>query len=601
MRTSRYLAALVSATLLAFGAASIPRASASSTSAPPWLGVYRGAGAASLIPAYESWLGAPAGSVSYVTDNNYLAGKTDWTNVDNATWTLGQWKGSGRNLVLGVAMLPAGGAYTLEQGATGAYNSHFVTLAQQMVANGFGDAVVRLGWEFNATWYPWAARGHEAAFAAYWRQIVTAMRSVPGAANLKFDFCAAIPTPGGWLSANIEAAYPGDAYVNYIGLDAYDGSTVSASSNPAGRWNDLMNRPYGLAWQKAFAAAHGKQMSYGEWGLWQLPATPQYNSGDDSYYIQHMYDWFNSNNVAFANYFEINVLAADKSVAEYHALAYAGTQFPKSAALYQQLFSHASDQSTTAPTTTAPVTTTTTAPVTTTTAAPVTPSTGAPLNPGVPSAPTGLTAKAAGNKVVVAWNGGSANGQRVDGNNAYRNGEKVAWLGYPYPPTTTWTDGGQHGNINAAPGAGLAPGTYRYQLSSYNSKGESALSAPITVVVAAAGSPTTVAPTSMPPATPTGLKVTVTGRTVVLSWSAGSTNNQRVDGDNIFRNGQQVAWLGYPYPPTTTWTDSGQQGNINAAPGPGLAPGTYRYQVAAYNSAGQGTLSAPITVVVSAR
>ena len=343
MRTSRYLAALVSATLLAFGAASIPRASASSTSAPPWLGVYRGAGAASLIPAYESWLGAPAGSVSYVTDNNYLAGKTDWTNVDNATWTLGQWKGSGRNLVLGVAMLPAGGAYTLEQGATGAYNSHFVTLAQQMVANGFGDAVVRLGWEFNATWYPWAARGHEAAFAAYWRQIVTAMRSVPGAANLKFDFCAAIPTPGGWLSANIEAAYPGDAYVNYIGLDAYDGSTVSASSNPAGRWNDLMNRPYGLAWQKAFAAAHGKQMSYGEWGLWQLPATPQYNSGDDSYYIQHMYDWFNSNNVAFANYFDINVLSTRKgstrTVAEYHALSYAGTQFPKSAALYQQLFS----------------------------------------------------------------------------------------------------------------------------------------------------------------------------------------------------------------------------------------------------------------------
>ena len=46
---------------------------------------------------------------------------------------------------------------TLAQGATGAYNSSYVTLAQTLVAGGQANAYLRLGWEFDGSWMPWAA------------------------------------------------------------------------------------------------------------------------------------------------------------------------------------------------------------------------------------------------------------------------------------------------------------------------------------------------------------------------------------------------------------------------------------------------------------
>ncbi len=41
-----------------------------------------------------------------------------------------------------------------------------------MVSKGCTDTTLRLGWEFNGTFFPWAAGGKEASFAAYWREIV---------------------------------------------------------------------------------------------------------------------------------------------------------------------------------------------------------------------------------------------------------------------------------------------------------------------------------------------------------------------------------------------------------------------------------------------
>ena len=93
--------------------------------------------------------------------------------------------GSGYTLSLGVPIIPtsSGAAVgTLAQGASGAFNSYYVTLAQTLVAGGEANAYLRLGWEFDGSWMAWDATtpSAEASFAAYFQQIVTAMRSVPG-------------------------------------------------------------------------------------------------------------------------------------------------------------------------------------------------------------------------------------------------------------------------------------------------------------------------------------------------------------------------------------------------------------------------------------
>ncbi len=73
---------------------------------------------------------------------------------------------------------------TLAAGATGAYDGEFATLARTLVRYDEGDAVLRLGWEFNGTWYPWSVTDAAGAadYAAFFRAVVNTMRAVPGTA-----------------------------------------------------------------------------------------------------------------------------------------------------------------------------------------------------------------------------------------------------------------------------------------------------------------------------------------------------------------------------------------------------------------------------------
>jgi beta-mannanase len=62
---------------------------------------------------------------------------------------------------------------------------------------------------------------------------------------------------------NVELAYPGNAYVNDIGIDAYDQSWVT-SRTPANAWNETTLPALSAA--QRFAAAQGKPLAITEWG-----------------------------------------------------------------------------------------------------------------------------------------------------------------------------------------------------------------------------------------------------------------------------------------------------------------------------------------------
>jgi putative cell wall-binding protein len=308
------LAALVVSTGLALGPGSI--AGAGATQAAP-LGVYKGAANPNGVQAFAAWTSSP---ITYALD--FLASDS-WSSIESPGWWAQAWSSSPFTTVYSVPMLPSGSTYTIQQGASGAYDSHFVTLAQRLVAGNQASAVIRPGWEFNGNWFNWSAISDPASFAAYWRHIVTAMRSVAGS-RFTFDWSPSL----GDRNMVVENAYPGDAYVDYIGLDAYDQGWMANYQDPAVRWNGLLNAPYGLNWQKSFAAAHGKQMTYPEWGLTIRP--DGHGGGDDPYYIQQMHDWIISNDVAYALYFEFD--APDGQ----HAMMTG--RFPQAAALFQRLF-----------------------------------------------------------------------------------------------------------------------------------------------------------------------------------------------------------------------------------------------------------------------
>jgi len=262
------------------------------------LGVYAGAGAPGAVTQFAQATGTKPSLAS-----DYLPRTEGWAGMVQAHSLqryLGPWTTSGYRLVLGVPMLPTRGGQvlgTLAEGARGRYDGEFTTLAKTLRSYGEGDAVLRLGWEFNGTWYPWSVTDQSDAtnFAAYFRNIVTTMRAVAGT-SFRFVWNPnAGPSP-----MPAAAAYPGDAYVDYVGLDLYD-QVWGLPQDPVLAWADYGGEANGLSWLASFAAAHHKPVSLPEWGVTVRP--DGHGLGDDPGFVARVAQWISTHDVAFTSYF----------------------------------------------------------------------------------------------------------------------------------------------------------------------------------------------------------------------------------------------------------------------------------------------------------
>lgn len=234
------------------------------------------------VTAFRDWLRRP---ITRVLD--YFTFQT-WAEIEEPVQISG-WQGRGYQMVYSVPMLPQSGG-TLAQGAAGQHNIHFRRLAQRLVAAGQGNAVIRLGWEFNGFWYPWTAMNDPNSFILYWRQIVSTMRATPGA-KFTFDWCTVL----GPASIAADRAYPGDAYVDVIGMSVFDQDWYPGWQDPVLRWGNLLTLPFGLQWQRGFAQARGKQIAVDEWAVTIRP--DGHGGGDNPYYIERMFEWLNAPDV----------------------------------------------------------------------------------------------------------------------------------------------------------------------------------------------------------------------------------------------------------------------------------------------------------------
>ena len=280
------------------------------------LGVYRGSGVPDEVAGFERWLGR---RTPWVLD---FFAREEWSDIAEPEWWAEQWEPTDYRMIYSVPMLPEGEG-SLAEGAAGSYNDHFRQLAELLVDHQQGNAVLRLGWEFNGNWYAWSAGDDPNAFVAYWRQIVNTMRAVDGA-RFSFDWSAIL----GGDHVPLEQAYPGDAYVDFIGMDVYDQGWDEGWEDPDRRWQAMLTGRYGLEWHRAFAAAHRKPMTYPEWGLTRRD--DGHGGGDNPRFVQRMHDWIKANNVAYHVYFEFD---ADDGT---HALM--ADHFPKASARFRQLF-----------------------------------------------------------------------------------------------------------------------------------------------------------------------------------------------------------------------------------------------------------------------
>jgi hypothetical protein len=296
-------------------------------------GVYVGAGCdgSGRIAAFNTWAGKP------VTRGSDGFSYTSWTNmVSEAQWAIGCWQrvSLGLKMTFQIPMLPADNVSTLALGAAGNYDTNFTQIGNALVGGGFADATLRIGWEFNGGWYPWAAKKDPTNWVAFYKQIVKVMRAVPGS-KIKFDWN---PNLGTQQIAPPQV-YPGDNVVDFIGMDAYDqywGAGGSIVSDPTTRWNDLLNDTYGLNWLVTFGKAHNKPISFPEWGV--MTRSDGHGGGDDPNYVNQMVQFFKTNNVAYQNYFNFNTTTLQSAILNLQGSRFITNQFPQSASAYQAAF-----------------------------------------------------------------------------------------------------------------------------------------------------------------------------------------------------------------------------------------------------------------------
>ena len=229
---------------------------------------------------------------------------SDWTNpwVSTPGYGYTAWVAQApqtRQLVLQVDLIPqslsnVSNPLGWEQScAAGNFNNYATELGQNLVAAGLQNTVIRLGAEMNGAWeadFVGNTTQEQNLWATCFANEVTGLRQATGE-NFLIDW-----NPNAF-NQNIPYAnfYPGNAYVNILGLDQYD---VSGLSSGPVTFAQLVTEPDGLNTFEAFAAAQGKPMSFPEWGLSTSPG------GDDPQYIDGIGSTVANNDFAFEAYFD---------------------------------------------------------------------------------------------------------------------------------------------------------------------------------------------------------------------------------------------------------------------------------------------------------
>lgn len=243
-----------------------------------------------------------------------------WDDIRSYTYNTDVMTGYRGTLSVGLAMVPRDGS-SLTDVVAGRHDEDFRSFARNLVTRGRGNAYVRLGWEFNGDWFPWAAR-NPVLWKAAWRREARVMHAV--APQLRMEWDANL----GYSQVRRNPQrdlYPGDDVVNVVGVDAYDNAYNHVKD--AASWARYLRQDGGLQTYADFARRHRKPLALPEWGL---------NVGggaDNPFFIQRIHDFLvaNAPRIAYESYF--NDVSPDQ-----RSSLYAPVLNPRSSALYARLW-----------------------------------------------------------------------------------------------------------------------------------------------------------------------------------------------------------------------------------------------------------------------
>jgi hypothetical protein len=258
-------------------------------------------------PGFATWRGTPLKViVGFIRWRNGWSEMYTYASGSDIRWM----RSKSSNVSLGHALFPAG--HNAAACASGAYDDEHANVASRLVANGAGDAEIRLGWEANGDWYPWSI---DFSNPAPWKDCFTRVAKVFKSKSANFRIAWSMNKKG---RGDVRTAWPDGAPITSISVNAYDDPWVRFGAET------FNGGPWGLRAWAAFARGKGKKLGIGEWALWL--------NGDNPQFIQNMHDFFEAEagTIAHEAYFNGNAVGE-------HRL-YPSTIHPEAAARYRELF-----------------------------------------------------------------------------------------------------------------------------------------------------------------------------------------------------------------------------------------------------------------------
>lgn len=286
----------------------------------PIAGVYGGYQNSANVDSFYSWLGYPGEKYAH----EFIGHEpTDggWPTIGNCMWdgwaTWVSQNNANRRLTMSLPMLPEASRGDFAGITQHKYDSYFAACADNLErGGGTADTIIRLGWEANGNTFPWridldggpgsATQAEVDDYKAAYRHIVGVMKQANPSLKFEWEMNVTLDDAG----RPLEELYPGDAYVDYVGLAVYDYCISGCTSNTVdGRWNNLVEPPpvgganNGLRHHAQFAASRGKPISFTEYGLWPV-ARPPGGGGDNEIFIRRLADWMRQKGAAYHIYNE---------------------------------------------------------------------------------------------------------------------------------------------------------------------------------------------------------------------------------------------------------------------------------------------------------
>jgi hypothetical protein len=225
-----------------------------------------------------------------------------WNNGNIPLLSLNAQTCSGSTTPNNIDALVAGGMYD-------SYLLQFANMLKTFISGPDGSlgtaddrrVYIRLAHEMNGDWYPWSATSNGVAigagntvadYVAMWRHVHSVVESVGiNSTQVQWIFC-----PNATDSANshpMEDYYPGDAYVDWVGIDGYNFGG-SRWTSPSARFTEPFSRIRALA--------PGKPLSVPEFGT-----VANTSSGIDiaakNQWLLDAFSFFSSNGVKLVSYF----------------------------------------------------------------------------------------------------------------------------------------------------------------------------------------------------------------------------------------------------------------------------------------------------------